>query len=279
MFLTPWCYGLAAFLLCQAVVAAYQFAQAAVGTAFGIRLREVSVGVGPTLFRRTFGAWRFRLGALPLGGYTTFKGQDDADASGWETAAGRFQDAAALGQMLTVLSGPLVPLILGLVLLGLPVWASAPQLAVTLPDGSIVRPCAVGGLTLRDEPSTAEGQWRLFRETFIEFALRTVTFRSLEGWGGYVGFFVTCGTAGAVSTWAWLTSLGVVFMGLGLVNLLPIPTLNGFLLVIALCRAFGRPLPDGPRLQLTYLGLLVVLVVCVRVWWIDLRWLWEVVCP
>jgi membrane-associated protease RseP (regulator of RpoE activity) len=272
--LTPWCYGLAAFLACQAVVTVYQLTQAAVGRAFGMHLREVSVGVGPAVFRRDFGAWGFRVGLLPLGGYTTFKGQYDEG----EGEDGRYQDAPAAGQMLTVLSGPLVPLLLGLLLLGLPVWAGAGQLAVTPPAESLAHPCAVGGLALEDRPSTWEGQGRLLRETAVDFSLRAVTFRSLEGWGGLIGFFVTCGVVGAVSGWAWVSCLGVFFLWLGLVNLLPVPTLNGFLLLLALYRAAaGRDLPERLRMPLTYLGLLAVLVLCVRVWWVDLRWLWGVV--
>src|SRR5438270_6921491 len=96
--LTPWLYGLAALLLCQAVNAACLLAHALVGRAFGMRVREVHLGSGPVLLRRAVGDCRYCLRALPLGGFTQFHDRHD-ERPGDETAS-RFEDAPFVGQFL-----------------------------------------------------------------------------------------------------------------------------------------------------------------------------------
>jgi membrane-associated protease RseP (regulator of RpoE activity) len=68
----------------------------------------------------------------------------------------------------------------------------------------------------------------LFRRTTVELLLRLVTFRSVDGWGGAVAFVLTAGRAAAVSCMAWHSMIGVMFLSLGVFNLLPVPGSNGF---------------------------------------------------
>jgi membrane-associated protease RseP (regulator of RpoE activity) len=131
-------------------------------------------------------------------------------------------------------------------------------------------------LTLRGQPAYWGAQGVLFRDTALEFSLRLVSFQSLEGWGGLVAFFVTCGALGTLSFEAWLSAVGVTLLWFGAFNLLPVPLLNGFHLLQALGRwVTGRDLPENARLALTYVSLLAMLVLLGRATWVALRWLWR----
>src|SRR5207302_5482525 len=81
---TPILFGVAALLSWSAGVALYVGIQALAGRAVGLAVREVAVGFGPLLFRRTFGTWEFRLAAFPLGGFTRFEDREESR----ETAPG-----------------------------------------------------------------------------------------------------------------------------------------------------------------------------------------------
>jgi membrane-associated protease RseP (regulator of RpoE activity) len=264
-------YSVAAFVAWLAGIAAYHFSIAAVATRFGIRVVEVGVGFGPALLRRTVWGWPTRLNLILTGGYTKFLGEDDDP-----DAEGRYQDAPASAQMLIALTGPLVTAGLGLVLLAMPVWAGARQLEVCPPEESEVRPCGVGGLALRDQPTTWARQGRLFRDSAGDVTVRVATFQSLTDRGGLIAFVVTSGVVGEVSSAAWLSCVGVLLIWVGAVNLLPIPLLNGYQFLVALGRGLtGRQPPWGVEVWLYHAGLLVVLFALVRIVWADIRWLWD----
>lgn len=270
--MTALLYGLGAFLLYTLGIAAYQFAMAIVGKWAGARIEVVSIGAGPKLFSLKIGEWEVRLSALPYGGYTKFKGDDpdDPDAD----PVGSFNRVPVICRLATFVSGPLALAIIGLACLALPVLAGADQLGVVGPDQSALRPSAVPGLGIRPEPASFESQFHLTCRTGLEFVWRTVTFQSLEGWGGPLGFFVTAGAIGKVSVGSWLSAVGVVMVTIALGNLLPIPAFNGFLI---LCAAFegitARRVSDRVIIPANYVGILIMLSLFVRVVLVDLYWL------
>lgn len=128
-----------------------------------------------------------------------------------------------------------------------------------------------------EQPSSWDGQGELFTRTAVEFMRRLVLFESLEDWGGYFGFCVTAGLVGSHSGWGWITCIGVVVLLNGIINLCPIPVLNGGHVVFLLYEAIlGRPMPEWVRLTAIYIGLLFISILGIRIIWIDLRWLWNV---
>lgn len=279
----PILFSLGALAAWIAAIAVYQFAIAFVATSFGIRVHEISIGFGTTVFRRVGRSWTIRLGILPLGGYTKFLSRDDQY---WQASlpfhrednlnSVCYEDAYPLVQMLIQLGGPLAVAFLGILCLAAPVWMETPQLQKCSADESMVHPVGVEGLLLRNEPSSVGGQLALFRDTAVEYAIRLVTLQSLEGWGGLLSFFVTCGGIGALSFPAWLSAVGVVLLWFGLINLLPVPLLNGFHFLMS----FGRWIRDFEfsekgRVNLTYCSLAMMLVLMVRSCWVDFRWLWS----
>lgn len=100
------------------VVFVHEYGHYIVGRWVGIRAEVFSIGFGPELF-----AWtdrrgmRWRVGALPLGGYVKFAGDMNAASAGADRAAlarmsdeerkGAFHTAAVWRRALTVLAGPM----------------------------------------------------------------------------------------------------------------------------------------------------------------------------
>jgi membrane-associated protease RseP (regulator of RpoE activity) len=279
MYVVPILLALAAMVACQMATAVYVFAQAALGWLWRIQVQEIAVGYGPSVWRGKIGACAWRLNVLPLGGFTRFKGEhDEAEQLSDDVASRRFQDASPLCRLAILFVGPISSLLLGFMLLGVPVWFDEDQLAVVPAEESQVRPCAVPGLVFHGRASTWFGQWQLFRETALEFVARLASFSSLAGWGGILGFFITCGAVGTMSAWGWVSCVGVALVLLGLINLAPVPSMNGFHVLMVFYEAIaGKPVPQPAHAALTYIGLLLMLVLAVRVVWIDVRWLWGVI--
>jgi membrane-associated protease RseP (regulator of RpoE activity) len=184
----------------QGITALYVLGQAWLGGRAGIVVEKIGVGLGPTLIRTRIGDWPLLIKALPLGGYTKFKGEREDWMDEPDPIAGLpFCDASAATKIGIVLIGPFQQLAAGLLLLALPVWVGAGALMATAADDSMVRPCGVPGLAIRDQPATWATQNAMMRDTIVEFIRRLMTFESLEGWGAW--FFVTTGLVGVLSFW------------------------------------------------------------------------------
>jgi membrane-associated protease RseP (regulator of RpoE activity) len=101
-----------------------------------------------------------------------------------------------------------------------------------------------------------------------------VTFQSLSDWGGTVGFVVTAVGMAQRGLPSWCTAIGVLFVGHGIANALPLPPFTGFHMFHALYRvAFGKPLPAKLTFRLTLVGILFWLVILCRFLYIDVCWM------
>src|SRR5262249_51161177 len=129
------------------------------------------------------------------------------------------------------------------------------------------------GLTVAQQTTTWDGQWGLFRSTFAEFFLRVVSFQSLKGWGGFLGWHSTLGSVGLYSREAWLSCFGVTVFGLGVINLLPIPTLNGGHLFLLLLEPTLGKHYESIQVKAAYVGFAIVLIGLMRVLIADYFWL------
>jgi membrane-associated protease RseP (regulator of RpoE activity) len=264
-------YGFAAALTYFLGTAIYVLAQAFVGIAGGIKVKAISVGFGPVLFNRRVRGCEVRLSACPWGGYTQFHGWEPDES---EDQAGSYRLASPWTRMAICAIGPITNLTAGLVFLAIPIQRSADQLVATSAADSTVRLCAVEGLAFLPQPSTWESQFRMARETAGEFARRVVLFKSLAGWGGPVGFIVTSGAIARDSVMGWLTAQGVLFVTMGLFNLLPLPPLNGFQFLVNTCEAIiDRKPSERVVVFLTYLGIFICLVLMGRVLYVDVVWI------
>jgi membrane-associated protease RseP (regulator of RpoE activity) len=75
------------------------------------------------------------------------------------------------------------------------------------------------------------------------------------------------------SLWSWGTCIGIIALFSGIVNLLPVPVLNGGRIALETYAAvFGR-IRNRTFVLLHMVGLALVLVVIGRILWLDLMWL------
>ncbi|WP_340109167.1 RIP metalloprotease RseP [Pikeienuella sp. HZG-20] len=107
------------------VVFVHEYGHYIVGRWVGIRADVFSIGFGPELFAwRDKRGMRWRVGALPLGGYVKFAGDMNAASAGADAAAlarmsaderkGAFHTAAVWRRALTVLAGPMANFLLSI---------------------------------------------------------------------------------------------------------------------------------------------------------------------
>jgi membrane-associated protease RseP (regulator of RpoE activity) len=259
------------------VQAVYVLAIDFAARAFRITPCEVKVGFGKSLCSFKVGATVYALGWVPLGGYTKFLNEDDKDSAGIDPRLepGRFLASSPFVRMSVMMAGPLSSLLLGLILLGVPVMTESNQLALTTQEKSIIQPCSFTGLTVLPQPSTWEGQWQFFRDTWLDLIRRLFLFESLDGRAYLVGFFVTSGLAAEISVSAWMTMMASLALFNGVFNLLPLPVLNGGHLVFLLIESLIGRARESVLVGSMYIGLLFVLVMFGRLVWADCVWVWD----
>jgi membrane-associated protease RseP (regulator of RpoE activity) len=267
----------AAFGMVQAI---YVLVQTTVGWLAGATVEAVAVGCGPNAFEKTIRGVSWRVGAIPWGGYTKFFGQDDeqspeADAIVSTRSPDKvsFQDLPILGRAATLLVGALSSAFIGLVCVAVPIWAGSDQVVVNEKLPMQLGKTGVPYLTVDQCASTWIGQEQLLTNTFVEFSFRSLTFKSLKGWGGYVAWLSTLGSAGVNSPSAWLSCFGVTMIGIGVANLLPIPILNGGHIVLLLTQAVFGKLPPRYLSAMHLFGLLFLLLMFGRMVLADISWL------
>ncbi len=277
-------YGLLAFAIWVGLLTVERTTVALIGTYFGFRVKEIKICVGRVVFQRYVGNCRVRFGWLPIGGYTLFANKNESPP--WQEEHELEDDPNPENRAFykhpfsgafTWLSGGIFFACISFFLLGLPVWIGSPQLEVCQPQESIVRHCGVGGLRFREESSSWESQFLLFRETGIEFAIRLVTFRADNNWGGLVAFFVTTGQISSHSFGALFSCLGVLFLCATLVAFIPLPPFPLFMSLQVLCREIIEfDIPTSVAVAIYLPGFIGMLFFHFRALWIDLKWFWFV---
>ena len=136
--------------------------------------------------------------------------------------------------------------------MGVAAYRSAPQLAVGMELPIKIEPSAVPGLGIQRVATTWAGQTEVFDATFLSFFRHIISGEGLRDWGAGVGFLVTAGAVAAHSLEAWCTCMGIMSIGMGLFNMLPIPVLNGGHIFLCLVEIIDRRLVDRLRLPLAY---------------------------
>lgn len=108
-------YIIIAILLFGFLVAIHEFGHFITAKAFGVRVNEFAVGMGPALFKRQWGETLYALRLLPVGGYCAMEGEDDDSedprAFGKQAAWKRLIILSA-GSMMNFLAGLALILIL-----------------------------------------------------------------------------------------------------------------------------------------------------------------------
>ncbi|MCA8991381.1 MAG: site-2 protease family protein [Planctomycetaceae bacterium] len=263
----------------------YVTVQAIVGVWVGATVEEVSVGIGPLLWKGKYKGAALTLRGIPLSGFTrfygTFENEDDGETLNLVTPnefedAQEFTSLPASRRILVYLTGPFSVLLFGLVLLSLPVLLGSPQLVVA-PDADMpVAPTGVPNLGLQDSPTTWNGQLDVFNDTFVEFFRRLIRLESMQGWGYVISQVITMAAAMRLDAMSGLTCLGVVSLGMALINLAPLPPMNGWVICTAICEScpvrISTRLYDGFVIAIVLLELFAVYVCG---FYLDYRWCTE----
>jgi len=140
-----------------------------------------------------------------------------------------------------------------------------------------IAPSSIPSLGISDRSATLANQAHLANDTLIAFGRNAVTGTPMTGWGGIFAWMVTCGNAGHESYKAWVSCVALIFVGNGLINLLPIPSLNGgSLLTIFAASVFGG-INERLEARLVVAGVLLMLAVYVYLIWRDVTWFFSLV--
>ena len=189
----------------QLVTLLYCGTMAAIGRAGGIVVERISCGYGRRLVG--FTCWTIPLDVclIPIGGFTKFKGHEVPDEGPPEPDA--FAAASVPLRLVIFFSGPASTILLGLVLLAVPIVLGSDQLVKTTKEEGQIWPCAMEGLAILPTPTTSQGQWEFFQQTSLTYLQRLVTFQSLRGWSGLIGYAATIEAVATHSWAAWTTCL------------------------------------------------------------------------
>ncbi len=196
------------------ITAVYCLAMAVVARAGGIAVEHCAVGLGPTICEFQINGMPFVVKPIPLSGYTKLKGMGDGDkppsanagelslkdatrspegphfehhiaAYPGSPAPDSFQAASYPLRVAILLAGPATSILLGLLLLELPVAASAEKRLARFGDGELIEPSGVPDLRLEEVSPSDATQLQVAQQTAGDYFTRMITFRSLHGWGGY----------------------------------------------------------------------------------------------
>lgn len=297
------------FLAFMFFTVAYVLSQALLGHWCGVAVTQVAFGYdlfGRCLVRWRGRRWEYRIGWLPTGGYTKFKSMEDDpgfddrgfDDPGIETqskstslttnrsATFVIHDESSAGgctleqattpvKLALVLIGPFIQFLFAFLLMVVPVWQRAPQLEFSpSQEANQLVPSGAPGLRVSERVATISGQCDLIANVSVEALKRFALFQPLTGWGGYLAWLVTGGSAGAKTVYIWMTFVGLTSAMLGAFNLMPLGGLNGGHVVRFLLEPIFRvQRVEKWFMRFTFYSVLYLLVVMFRLFYADLQWL------
>jgi len=230
------------------IVLVHEFGHFVTARKAGIKVYEYSIGFpfSPrliTLFRHKETAFTVRL--LPLGGFVSFSqdgGEDDTELF----------EASHTKRALILSAGSLLNIIFAFIIFT-PVFIIGKHLD------------PVNALLL-----SAKTVWEILSGTLV-FIMSIFTGHStMEGVSGPVGIAVMAGKAASKGAINLCYFTGVLSMGLGIMNLLPLPALDGGHLVMLFMESIRRkPLSPKAYQVATFVGLVLFLILTAAVTYRD----------
>ena len=109
------------------MVSLHEFGHFIVGRLLNFKILEYAIGFGPTIFSRQRGEVKYSIGAVPLGGYCKFEGEDEDSKD--ERA---FSNQAVWKRILVVAAGGIFNIILGFMIFVIVVASTSPMLTNTV---------------------------------------------------------------------------------------------------------------------------------------------------
>ena len=207
---------------------------------FKIKVNEFAIGFGPVIFTKQKGETRYALRLIPLGGFVDMEGEAERS-----DAEGSFSKASIWKRIAVVSAGAIVNIIFGLLLYFVLV--------------AIKTNIYYAFLAVQD---------------FIIVVITSLKALFTGGMSadqmvGIVGISdIVVSSTGIVE---YLSILASISVSLGVTNLLPIPPLDGFKIVIYIIEAIRRkPLKEETELKIQNIGILVLLALVIFVTYNDI---------
>lgn len=104
----------------------------------GVKVEVFSIGFGETVFERNFKNTKYKISAIPLGGYVQLKGQDDSDPNKINNDPDSYYVLSPIGKIIILFAGPAFNFILAfflyIVLAYMPQQRLAPVVGTVLPN-------------------------------------------------------------------------------------------------------------------------------------------------
>ncbi|QDV15447.1 zinc metallopeptidase RseP [Gimesia panareensis] len=262
----------------QLIQLLYVVSSAVAGTLLGAKVEHCRVGMGPTLLRFQINDCEWSLGLLPTGASTKFANEEELlDETMFLTEDSPVKPFQALpwySQALMILSGPCSSILAGLLLLWSATLFDGSHVVIAPVDGNFVTPSAVPNLGWEKSKADWQSNSELLQQTFVTFFIRVVTFQSLDGWGGFFGAMITCAAMLMDSPSGWFSCFGVICLGTGLLNLLPLPVLNGGYLLFLFLKLITRSELETFIERANNIGIVFILLVCARLIYADALWVY-----
>ncbi len=243
-------------LLFLALIAIHEFGHFTMAKLFHIRVYEFAIGMGPILMRKERGGTVYSLRAIPLGGFCNFDSSlEDVDTDDLEEIREkRSQDPQNLANQ--------------------PAWA---KILVLLggPLFNILFAIAVISGTLFVFNKTAVSLWTCFKEALLITGIYFVTilqflaslFHGTAAGGevtGVVGIVQTISEQAHYGMVNLIYLIGVLSINLGIMNLLPIPALDGGRILFTLIRKISRgKFTEEAEMWVNGIGMILLLALMV----------------
>ncbi len=243
-------------ILCVLVLV-HEFGHFAVAKMNGIYVEEFSIGMGPKVFSWGKGETVYSIRAFPIGGFVKMVGEDEASDN--ERA---FCNKSILSRMAVTFAGPAMNFVFAIIFFmiafmyfGSP--ASNGLIGQVYPD----YPAAVAGLRAGDVLVTLDDTlWQMISgQMAVEVA-------------GPVGMVSMVGEYADVGLMYLFLFAGVLSVNLGVMNLLPIPALDGSRLVFLLVEAIRRkPIDRDKEAMVNFVGFVLLMTLMLVVTFCDIE--------
>ena len=205
------------FLFCLLILS-HEFGHFAVAKLMGVRVNEFSVGMGPLLFGRKKGETQYSLRLFPIGGYCMLQGEDgDDEDEEIQNDPRSFSNQGPLKKIAILAAGSLMNILTAFVIL----------IIIYLALGYPV------GISSRAAVRAMGFFVTAVKDGLVQILGGNVGREDVMGVVGMVGFISEQASYGLANVAFFLCLISV---NLGMVNLLPIPALDGGRILFVIIR-------------------------------------------
>ncbi len=144
-------------VLLSMVVIAHEYGHYKTGRLLGIGVERFALGFGPAIYKWTRDGIEYKIGAVPLGGYVKFVGEEPGSPIPDELRSKAFNYAPIYKRALTVLAGPVMNVVLGFAIFCVIFAVGLPQPAAVIGEIAPDSVAAQAGLRPGDRITGIDG--------------------------------------------------------------------------------------------------------------------------